>query len=174
MKQLIPVLAIVLIPAAAAHAQDALLEGLNPAGMPTVFVTDDCGVETRGKLLRLDDEAVVVLVDGERRRTEMGRVSRVTRRGDSLKNGAIAGALVGAAIGVLTSGLVDCSDDTGQIGGCGAGTRSVMVAVSAALYASIGTSIDALVQGRTVIYQAPAARIAVGTTGGSVAMRLGW
>ena len=36
---------------AVSSAQDTFLKGLTPAGMPSVIVTDDRGVETRGRLI---------------------------------------------------------------------------------------------------------------------------
>jgi hypothetical protein len=173
MIRLILVVVALLVPTAAL-AQDTLVKGLTAAGMPTVFVLDDRGVETRGRLVKLDDDGVVVLVGSAQRRFELARVNRVSRRGDSLKNGAIAGAVFGAVMGVLASGLAECSDDRGRISGCGAGARTALAVGSTAFYAAIGTGIDAAVQGRTVIYQAPAARISAGTKGMAVGMTLRW
>jgi hypothetical protein len=168
MNRMALMLAVVLAPAAA-HAQGTLARGLTADGMPTVFVLDDRGVETRGLLLKLDDESVVVLVDGDRRRFETARVNRITRRGDSLRNGAIAGATVGVLLGIVSAGMADCPGR----GGC-AGWRVMAVPLSAAFYTAIGTGIDAMIQGRTVIYQAPALRIGADTKGAAVRLTLQW
>lgn len=152
-----------------ASAQGTLAKGLAPDGMPTVFVLDDRGVETRGRLLRLDDESVVVLVGTGQRRFETSRVNRITRRGDSLRNGVIAGAVFGAVMGVMSAGISDCPGR----GGC-AGFRAAMVPLSTAFYAAIGTGIDAMIQGRTVIYQAPTLRIAPAKDGASIGLTLRW
>ena len=128
--------------------------GLKPEAFPAAFVLDDRGVEVRGRLFRIDDRSVVLLVDGRRREFDLAHVTKVTRRGDSLKNGAIAGAVVGVAMGLLAGGISDCRTDSGY-GSCGAGQRIGFAVGSTAIYTAIGVGIDALIQGRTVIYQAP-------------------
>jgi hypothetical protein len=173
MNRMLIALATILIPTGA-NAQESVLKGLTAAGMPTVFVLDDRGVETRGKLVKLDEQAIVVLVDGEQRRFETARVNRVTRRGDSLRNGAITGAVVGGVMAVLTSGIAECPNDRGGYGSCGAGVRVAMGLAVTGIYAAIGTGIDAAIQGRTVIYQAPALRIAADTKGAAVRLTLKW
>jgi hypothetical protein len=173
MNRMVIALAAILIPTSAI-AQEKVLEGMTSAGMPTVFVLDDRGVETRGKLVKLDEQAVVVLVDGAQRRFETARVNRVTRRGDSLRNGAIAGAVIGGVMGVLTSRIAECPNGRGGYGPCGAGPRVAMSVALTGIYAAIGTGIDAAIQGRTVIYQAPALRIAADTKGAAVRLTLKW
>ena len=93
---------------AQAPAPATASKGLKLAALPTVFVVDDVGVETTGKLLRLDHEAVVVLVNGSEHRFETRRVARVTRRGDSLKNGVIIGTVFGLVSGVIGSAIAEC------------------------------------------------------------------
>ena len=148
------VIATVLVPTGAA-AQDTLSRwpGLDVTQLSTVYVVDDAGVETTGKLLRIDPDAVVLLVGGAERRVEAPHVRRIDKRGDSLKNGAWIGAVVGAAFGALGAGLSDCpGDDSG--GGC-AGGRAALFLISTGTYAACGTAIDALIVGRTRIYVAP-------------------
>jgi hypothetical protein len=166
MKRTIVLLAALLIPAHA-YAQSTLAKGLTPDGMPTVFVLDDRGIETRGQLLRLDDESVVVQVGAEQRRFETARINKITKRGDSLRNGVIAGAVVGALLGVMSAGITDCP------GGC-AGFRVAAVPLSSAFYAAIGTGIDAMIQGRTVIYQAPTVRFAPAKDGATIGLSVRW
>jgi hypothetical protein len=173
MNRMVILLAAILIPTAAT-AQESLVKGLTDAAMPTVFVLDDRGVETRGRLVKLDEQAVVLLVDGERRRFETARVNRVTRRGDSLRNGAITGAVVGGVMAVLTSGIAECRNDRGGYGSCGAGARVGMGLALVGIYSAIGTGIDAAIQGRTVLYQAPSLRIAADTKSASVGLTLRW
>ena len=124
------------------------------SGLPTVYVLDDAGVETQGKFLRLEPDAVVLMVDGQERHFEAARVKRLTRRGDSLKNGAVIGAVVGVAVGLLVANFADCVDDNGHVGGCGAGGKTAMVLISTGTYAAIGTGLDALIPGRTILYEA--------------------
>ena len=76
-------------------------------------------------------------------------VTRISRRGDSLRNGAIAGAVFGAVGDALAMGFVDDS----------AGKKALGFLASTGFYALVGAGIDALIPGRTTIYQAwPAAK----------------
>jgi hypothetical protein len=157
-----------------ASAQDPApgWEGLEPSGLSTVHVLDDRGTETTGKLLRIDAEAIVLLVDGTERRFESAHVRRVAKRGDSLKNGAVGGAVVGICMGILAGAISDCSTGDGRYGGCGAGARIGMAVVSTAFYTAVGVGIDAMIQGRTTVYEAPGARPGPGRA--SLAFRLTW
>jgi hypothetical protein len=176
MKPWVMVLLAVVVPGAI-HAQAPATagKGLKVAELPTVFVVDDVGVETTGKLLRLDHEAIVVLVNGAERRFETRRVARVTKRGDSLKNGVLIGTVVGLVSGVLGSAIAECANDQGGFSGCGAGAKLGLVLLSTGVYAAIGTGIDAAIQGRTVLYQAPPRRPDSQSKGGaSFAIRWTW
>ncbi len=148
------VIAAVLVPTGAA-AQDTLSRwpGLDVTRLSTVYVLDDAGVETTGKLLRIDPDAVVLLVGGTERRVEAPHVRRIDKRGDSLKNGAWVGAVIGAAFGALGAGLSDCAG-ANPSGGC-AGDRAALFLISTGTYAACGAAIDALVVGRTRLYVAP-------------------
>lgn len=140
----------------AAWAQEpAPAPGLRTAALATAFVRDDHGVETAGKLLRLDNKSVVLIVDGREREFDLAHVWSVQKRGDSLKNGAIIGSVVGLGMGILSGGFADCRTSNGHYGSCGAGARIAMAALSTGIYGSIGVGIDALIQGRTTLYQRP-------------------
>ena len=157
MKPYVMLLTLVLTPAALYAQEPAIASGgLRSSAFPTAFVRDDRGVETRGKLLQLDKDAVVLLVDGAERRFELARVNRVTRRGDSLKNGAVTGAVAGLVLSALSAAMIDCGK---SYAGCPAGGRGTIVALGTAFYAAVGVGVDALIQGRTVLYQAPSAPI---------------
>ena len=119
-----------------------------------MFVLDDTGQEVTGKLLRLDRDALVILVEGQELQFEAARVKRLDKRGDSLRNGAYIGAVVGLVMGILSAKIADCVDDTGRVGSCGAGTQVGFTMLSAGLYAAIGTGVDAVVRGRTTLYEA--------------------
>ena len=160
-----------LIPLSARAQTSPPPDGLKRQALPSVYVLDDRGVETRGRLLRLDSEAVVLLVADAERRFDIGHVQRVDRRGDSLKNGAITGLLVGVGLGLFGSALSDC----GSSASC-PGDRLLLGAISTALYTAVGTAIDAAVTGRTTIYEAPrrsAAKTAPGRAA-AFAVRIGW
>lgn len=164
------VLAALLVPAAGAAQETApVSRGLRVEALPIAYVLDDRGVETEGRLLNLDRDTVVLLVNGAERRFELSGVTRVSRRGDSLKNGAIAGAVVGAAVGTVSAISADCGSH-----GCG-GWRVGAPILSALFYSAIGVGIDTLVQGRTVLYDAPPrASIVYPGRGASVGVRVSW
>src|SRR5262245_34348864 len=103
------------------------LSGLRSSNLQTVYVLDRSGVETSGKLLGLNPESMVLLVEGAERRFDMADVARIQKR-DSLKNGALIGAVVGLAMGFVTAGISDCPGDEPG-GSCGA-FRAVAVVTS--------------------------------------------
>jgi len=140
-----------------ASAQDAASNwpGLVSSRLSTVYVLDNAGTETSGKFLRLNPDSIVLLVDGAERRFETSRVARIQKRGDSLRNGAIIGAVVGVALGILTAGIADCPGDRTS-DGC-PGSRAALLLVSTGFYSAVGTGIDALIPGRTTLYEAPKA-----------------
>jgi hypothetical protein len=164
MKRCIAILIATLLPTALC-AQDTASNwpGLAASGLSTVYVLDDAGVETSGKLLRLNPDALVLLVGGAERRFEAARVRRIQQRGDSLRNGALIGALVGVVIGIVTAGISDCPGSTA--GGSCPGSRATLFVVSTGVYAAIGTGIDALIPGRTTLYEAPALPPSAGREG---------
>jgi hypothetical protein len=126
--------------------------GLSSSALQTVYVLDHAGAETSGKLLRLDPDAVVLLIDGSEQRFNMADVTRIQKR-DSLKNGTLIGAAIGVLMGLVAAGISDCpGDDPG--GSCG-GFRAATALISVGMYAGLGAGIDALVRGRTTIYAEP-------------------
>ncbi len=166
--------ALIAIAPASAFAQTA------PAGWPglklhelsTVYVLDDAGVETRGRLVQFSPQSLTLSVDGTERQFNLAHVTRIDRRGDSLRNGALTGALVGAGLGLATAGLSDCSGR--DPGGSCPGMRAGVFLFSTAVYAAIGTAIDALVVGRTTVYVAPTRTPAAGSAlGVGMHLRLG-
>ena len=158
MKRCVLFLVATLSTGAVVSAQDAVQgwSGLDPSDLSTVFVLDDRGREVTGKLLRLDRDALVVLVEGQELQFEVAQVQRLDKRGDSLTNGAYIGAVVGLVMGILSARIADCTDDTGRVGSCGAGTQVGIGMLSAGLYAVIGTGVDAVIRGRTTLYEASA------------------
>ena len=78
-----------------------------------------------------------MLMDGDERRFKRDTIARIDRQGDSLKNGAIIGALIGAPFGVIGSLFA------GNIGPFLASTGGWM---------GIGIGLDAAHQGRTRVY----------------------
>ena len=127
--------------------------GLATSDLETVYVLDDQGSETRGTLLSLDDESVSLLVEGNERRFERARVRRLQKRGDSLKNGAFIGAVVGAVLSSIGAAVADCP--TASDTSC-PGAKVGLAFLGTAIYTGVGVGIDALVTGRTTLYEAPA------------------
>ena len=147
MRTVIGAMLALLVAASPARAQETFAN-VKPGGLPTVFVTDRAGHETRGMLVRLTDSSVTISADGADRTFDIGDVSLIERRGDSLKNGVIAGMVVGMVLGSLSMGIADCPGVTDSC----AGARVGYFLMSTGLYTAIGTAIDAAITGRTRIW----------------------
>jgi hypothetical protein len=92
-------------------------------------------------------------VDGTTRELTSAAVSRIRQRlSDRLWNRALIGFGAGAALGAYAAGS---SDSCSYEGGAQCYGPALTMA---ALGAGIGTGIDALIKGRKVIYEAPAAK----------------
>lgn len=159
------------------HAQDEVSPGLVRARdtRATVYVRDRSGAESKGRLLELSSDSLVLLVNGDERRVALGDISRVEKR-DSLKNGFLIGAVVGVAMGLLSAGISDCpGDDPG--GSCPV-ARAALALIGPPVYGALGAGIDALIPGRTALYTAPAGGTSRGTSGAPrparVALRVTW
>lgn len=145
---------------APAHAQPTLdrWTGLDSKKLQEIYVRDTGGTETSGRLLRLSPDSLVILAGDVERRFDANEVMRVQKR-DSLGNGTLIGLAIGAGMGLMTASISDCpGTDSG--GSCG-GTRALAVAVSMGVYSAIGAGVDALVHGRTTIYERHGARAAI-------------
>jgi hypothetical protein len=103
----------------------------------TIFVLDDKGVEHSGRFLRADDVDLVMLVNDNEQLFKRDSIVQIDRRGDSLKNGAIYGALVGAPFGV--------------VGFLFSGNYGALLAPIGG-YMAIGMGLDALYPERTRVY----------------------
>jgi hypothetical protein len=119
----------------------------------TVFVIDDTGTETKGKVVETSASVLTLDVDGVRRPMDSGRVRQVQRYGDSLWNGFLIGVAVGTP-GVLIADppYEVCKDDPQKL--CAEpqlGQRVLALAVMGA----VGAGIDALIRGRHQVYLAP-------------------
>lgn len=143
---------------------------INAEGLPTVFLTDLQGVEHRGKLVQVAPEQVVLRVDAGERTFKRDEIVRIEKRGDSLKNGALIGAAVGALAGFFSAGLADCP---GARDSCG-GSRVAFFALAVGTYTAIGTGIDAAIKGRTLLYRAPTATVAATRGGAAIAVTIRW
>jgi hypothetical protein len=126
--------------------------GLDTFRLQTLYVRVRSGQEVSGKLLVLDPDRLLLLTSGGEQSLPRAEVSRIQTR-DSLKNGALVGAVAGVAMGLVTGGIADCPGR--HPGGACAGIRVSLTAVSVGVHAAIGTGIDALIRGRSTIYRAP-------------------
>ena len=121
----------------------------------TVYVIDVNGREATGVFQKISDSSIDVLVNGQSLQIRQSDVRQVARRGDSLKNGALWGAGLGAigAAGQSTG----CSHYAS--GHCpSAGSRALWISYRALVYGAIGAGIDALHTGRTTVYEPTAHR----------------
>ena len=125
----------------------------------TVFVIDETGTETRGRVAGTSSSTLRLAVNGSEREWSAATIWRVTRRGDSLKNGALIGAAAGGVIGgvgglALASLLRNEGHET-------VGPFFFLLGVGAGGGAGIGAGLDALIAGRTLIYQQRSGRVMV-------------
>lgn len=125
--------------------------GLVTRRLQTVYVRDSSGVETRGRLIGLTPEAVLVLVEGSERRFERADVRKLQTR-DSLKNGAWIGVALGVVFGATAAGISDCQTVAG--GSC-AGWRAANLVAAVGVYTALGTAVDAAIRGRSTLYDVP-------------------
>ena len=108
-------------------------------------VTDVSGLRLRGTLAELSSSSLVLEVSGTRRALQSAEIDAIEKRGaDSLRNGALIGLAAGAGL-------------FGTVIGATTGDRGYAVGgavVYGGIGAGIGVGIDALIEGRRVIYAA--------------------
>lgn len=147
--QCLPIVALLLLISVPAEAQQIAgtfdqLRVLIKQG-DTLTITDGAGQRMQGKLSELSTSSLVLDVSGALRQFQESDVNTIERRGpDSLKNGALIGLGIGGALGALAIAAAASEGET------------AFGVIAAALYsgigAGIGVGIDALVEGRRVIY----------------------
>ena len=117
-----------------------------------ISVVDVTGREAGGRIGTLSRDALTLVTEAGPRRLGEGDVAQVRqRRDDSLKNGAIIGAVAGAAYFVTAAALLRDSDGGDVI----VGTAIAGGVLFAGMGAAAGVGIDALIARRQVIYQKP-------------------
>jgi len=118
---------------------------ISPRPVSAVYVRSVGGDEARGQLLRLGPDTLTLLEQGTSRDIPLAAVTRIDARGDSVKNGAIIGAVVLGAWCALVcpQGLDGYSNNQ----------LPYILGVNIALGTAIGAGIDAMHVGRTTIYQ---------------------
>ena len=117
-----------------------------------ISVVDVTGRKAEGRIGTLSRDALTLVTEGVPRRLGEGDVAQIRqRRNDSLKNGAIIGAVAGAAYFVTAAALLHDSDGGDVI----VGTAIAGGVLFAGMGAAAGVGIDALIARRQVIYQKP-------------------
>ena len=120
-----------------------------------ITVVDLTGSEAKGRIGKLSRDGLILLTPAGPRQLGEDDVARISqRRGDSLKNGAIIGAVAGTVYFVTLAALLRDSDG---------GEVIIPTAVAggvlfAGMGAAAGVGIDALISRRQVIYQKPGGR----------------
>jgi hypothetical protein len=122
------------------------------AGARLEIVTTD-GSVVSGRLVRWSELGLAVSVDGRAVEIPANRVSQITKRGDSLRNGTTVGLAVGAlsgmAWGALWNSVLTESDDLAS-----AQRRwPVQILTGAGIGAGTGALIDAMRDGKTVVFR---------------------
>lgn len=117
-----------------------------------VFVVDQFGVETKGKLGAVSSGSIALTVDGTRREFVDSTVTRIDRRRrDSVRNGLVIGFGSGALVGFLAGRAAD--SPTCPLPGIECGQGAVLGTIGGALWGGIGGwLIDAMHRSREVIY----------------------
>jgi hypothetical protein len=111
-----------------------------------VYVRTVGGDEARGQLLRLGPDTLTLLEQGTSRDIPLAGITRIDASGDSVKNGAIIGAVIlGAWCAIICGqGL----DNANQV--------TTVALINTGLGALIGAGVDAMHAGRTTIYHSGA------------------
>src|SRR5687768_13339822 len=115
----------------------------------TVAIDVSDGSRVHGTLLRVDAASVLLRDGASEQRIDRRQIRRITsKRRDSLKNGIVTGAIIGAGMAAGSSCYVGDRK-------CGKAGRAAFVAFGAALWSAIGAAIDASTQKRMTLYEAP-------------------
>jgi hypothetical protein len=114
-----------------------------------VYVRDETGREQRAEIISLTPDLLIVSMGGARREfTDRSTLRIRKRQSDSPWTGGIIGAGVGAGFGVLAASFSEeCSHNTASASCAGP------ILWLTGLGMGVGLGIDALIQGRKVIYE---------------------
>ena len=115
-----------------------------------ITVVDAAGGKTEGRIWNLSRDTLTLTTPaGPRQLGEVNVTEIRQRRGDSLKNGAIIGAVAGTAYFVTMAALLGDSDGGDVIIGAAVAGGVVFAGIGAAA----GVGIDALITRKQVIYR---------------------
>ena len=113
----------------------------------TLTVTDAAGETVKGRLSGLTSSSISVNVSGQVRQFLNAEVDTIQKRGpDSLKNGALVGLSIGGGLAAM---FITAALGAGEDGGH---WYWVALPAYAGMGAGIGAGVDALIEGRRVIY----------------------
>jgi hypothetical protein len=161
------VLLLTLLVADAARAQPVAEDFAQlPLNHPVVYVVAEPGAQIKGRLLAFDPESLAISIDGRRIVFQRTAVRRIYRQGDSLRNGMAIGViagLIGSTVLAASASMSGCDtfNDGASIGCEALGTFivwTVVAPVCVGVGILAGAGIDALVRGRTLIYERPRGR----------------
>jgi hypothetical protein len=132
-----------------AHAQNADLGNLwrQVTSGDRVQVKEASGHQTTGMFGKVSESALSVMVDGRVLEIPANDVREVRRRGDSVKNGFLIGAGVGAALGAAA--LYSCESTPAEP--CLGPIPGALM--GGAAYGAIGAVIDHFITGWTVAFR---------------------
>lgn len=133
---------------AAAQPVAATFADLRVAPGSSVVVTDREGHETAGRVASLSGATLSLIIEGREQAFAEADTFRISRDGDSLKNGAVWGLGVGAVMGILA--VNTCEPNCR--GGAGAGGAVAMLDGGGL---ALGVLIDRLVSGHAPLFQSP-------------------
>jgi hypothetical protein len=111
-----------------------------------VFVIDGAGQETVGVFARVSNSTLSLLVDGQMRELPSTEVREIARRGDSLLNGFLIGAGIGAVL--EAAAFADCDEVFEECL-----HPAAAAAVGGVVFGGIGALIDHFIKGRTVVFR---------------------
>ena len=157
-------------PAAAQTTSDRIADSVRP-GLK-VSIVDDRGRKIEGRVASLSGEAIRMSVGKREEDVPIDRILRIERP-DTVRNGAIAGFVVGLALGTIG----------GRLDRQGRGQRGTFMAVSAfgngVVCAGLGALIDGAADNRRTLYERAAGtqvRVApvVGSDVRAVALAVSW
>ena len=126
-----------------------------------VIVIDEAGIETKGRLvLQTADQLTLAVDDGRHHTFLRSRVAAVYQSGDSVKNGAAIGFVIGAGWGLLTRPDLGCSNaQSTKQRQCttkeNVGFAAINSIMGAGVGAGIGALVDKLIPGRRLVYKRP-------------------
>ena len=127
-----------------------------------VTMTDIAGRHAEGVVRGVGPSALTVLVNGREEQWMLAETREIWKRGDSLRNGMLYGALIGAGAGVFGGYVVGAQ--ASNEGGDGGAAFVGMTVLGVGGGAAIGAAFDAMRKGRTLIHRGAGATVLVTPT----------